>query len=207
MAQGTRGGWVRVAVAGLGAVLCVGTLGCAGTDKTAPPKYGSGTMPNTKQPTAGLPNTPTLPGANTGSRPNQPGYNSPYNGAGSGVQPAGGVQPGSGFGTAGAATPATYNQPNGLSNTPPTGRLPAQPGYNTNTGPASLVPNMSPSGYPPQGPAGYQGMGNPPPPAFSDFGGPIPPNPPGSGNVGSFAPPAGPMAPGMPGQGGQSGSK
>src|SRR5262245_36046751 len=95
MAQGPRGGLVRAAFAGLGAVLCAGVLGCMNTDKApVPNKYGTsinGT--NNKAVTPGLQGAKSLPGqpgsGGVGLN-NQPGGGNPAAGMGSGLQPAGG---------------------------------------------------------------------------------------------------------------------
>ena len=55
MSQGTRGGWARKVVVGLGAAMCLTLIGCTEIDK---PKFGK----STKQPGPGLPGTPTLLG-------------------------------------------------------------------------------------------------------------------------------------------------
>jgi hypothetical protein len=188
MAHGTRKRVWRVAVAGVGALLCGGLVGCMNTDK---PKEKVPTKPG-----IGLPGTPTLTPAGGTAKTNPPtGTGTPSanlqprvvtNGAntntGTGIQPAGGfaspggAQPGFGAGNISAPTP-----PAGVSGTVP---QPSMPWPATG------------SNYPPGGPT------NPVMPPMNDISPPVPFGAPGA----SVLPPQpapgaqmGPIAPIGPG--------
>jgi hypothetical protein len=139
MAQGTRGRWLRVAATGFGVVLCTGLVGCMNSDKPKDTKVG------TKQPTQGLPGTPTLPGGANGAAMNKTpggtgayggtaiGAGSTFGGSGSNVMQAGGVTapPGAGLGATG---------PRGTT------------GQNTSSGGTSNFGNNNYQQYPPGAP-------------------------------------------------------
>jgi hypothetical protein len=152
MAHGTRNRVWRVAVAGVGALLCGGLVGCMNTDK---PKDKVTTKPG-----VGLPGTPTLtPGGSakagtpTGSglpagnftgagaglqqpRVGTTGQNTNTGTGGTGIQQTGGfgTQPGLGAGVSPPSPPASL-QPGGPpapsmpwpTNYPPTGTVPTNP--------------------------------------------------------------------------------
>jgi hypothetical protein len=124
MAQGTRGRWLRVAATGFGVVLCTGLVGCMNSDKPKDTKVA------TKQPTQGLPGTPTLPPGNNGTAMNRTpggtgayggtaiGAGGTYGGAGSNLIQTGGVTgpTGSGLGAAGPRGATGQNTGSGSSN-------------------------------------------------------------------------------------------
>lgn len=180
MAHGTRNRVWRVAVAGFGAVLCGGLVGCLNTDK---PKEKVPTKPG-----IGLPGTPTLPPNGTATKSGTPGA---FAGAGANLQPrvgttgantntsgGTGIQPAGGFGT----------QPGGISApTPPSGLQPGAP-------PAPKMSAPWDTNYQPSGPANpaLPPMTDITPPApFGGSGAPVtPPQPPAG--LGPVAPLGGP---------------
>lgn len=178
MSQGPRGGWVRGLLAGLGGLLCVGLVGCTEIDK---PKLGT----NAKQPKAGLPGTPLLPGQPaTGTA----GTRQPVTGTGMGFQPQTGTPAGRTTGTGMPAGSSTFGTGAGGSSIVP----PVTPPNNTFQ-PAGAAAPMSPaqgmgSGNPGGLPAGYAtqpALADPglyPPAAPDNLGGPV-------------SPPGGPVAP------------
>ncbi|MBA4187607.1 MAG: hypothetical protein C0467_06265 [Planctomycetaceae bacterium] len=173
MPQGVRGWWVRAIHMGLGAVLCAGAIGCMNTDKdkiSPPPRIGAN---GGKQqlPPPGLPGLQPLPGSTTpvGAAPKagQPGYNSPFAGAGATGTPAA-----TNFGAAGQPPARTIGQP----------VTPA--GFNS---PTSAIPSVGPGGAGQMPPPSFETPGaqsriggSPPPPNLNELG-PVPPGPPPGG--------------------------
>jgi hypothetical protein len=196
MPQGTRGMWARAVYSGLGALFCLGVVGCMGTekDRITPPRIGTGNTGKAVQP--GLPGTPILPGS-SGSATRQtttspPASSNPYNGLGNG-----GIQQTGGF-TQGTATSATSRGfvPPAASPTPSPvippvgpGATPPSAGFGGMPAPAMDYPNS-------------QGRGasfNPPAPDLSNLG-PIPPSPPGTvATASNFSPIVPPQVPPVPG--------
>lgn len=177
MAHGTRNRVWRVAVAGVGALLCGGLVGCMNTDK---PKEKVTTKPG-----IGLPGTPTLPPTGATATKAPSGTPGAFAGAGANLQPqpragttgantntsgVGSIQPAGGFST----------QPGGISApTPPAGTPGTVP-------PPSMPWPASGSNYPPGGPT------NPVVPPMTDISPPAPFGAPGA----SVLPPQ--PAPGAP---------
>lgn len=193
MPQGARVWWVRT---GLGAVLCLGTVGCMGTGKSPPPRIGSNANTNkpTTLPPPGLPGiqpiSATTPPANTRTAP--PGQNTFTGGVGAtgAVQPAGGVPPG--------AQPVgrTGGQPVAPVGVPSAGPVPLQPTAPVGAGQLPL-PAFDPP--PSVAPTARGFGGSPPAPTLDPIAPPPPPNPVVTGsNYSPVAPVAPPQAPPLP---------
>ena len=141
MLHGHRGGWIRAR--GAWALLCVGVVGCMDLDKPKDTKI----LGNTKQPGAGLPGTPRLPGA-----------------AGTGVGAAGTGQPGA-FPAVGSGG-ASMGGSGGVGRAP-TGGYPTggSTNFGTGSGNNNYVPavgpntNYQPVGSGPVSPASGMGAG------------------------------------------------
>jgi hypothetical protein len=166
MLQGTRGGWNLLM--GVGVVVCVSLVGCNEVDK---PKM------LTKQPGAGLPGTPRLPG--------QPGTG--VSGGNVNTQPLGAL------GTPAGRTPNTMV---------PAGNT----GFGSAVSGNNFVPAVNPNpNYPPIGspisPAAGMGAGAPSgsfggaPAPNLDAPGLAPPASPGAAGVDVVAPTSGPVSP------------
>ena len=190
MSQGPRGGWVRAVFAGVGVMFCAGLVGCTGLDK---PKDKQAT--NTKQPGAGLPGTPRLPGA-----PGTGVAGAAGTGAGmGGLQPIGGTNYNT-VGTGGRTPGGT-----GFSTTGGPG-MPAVSGTSYPTGPAggsSVAPPVGPAGAGAGASGTWGGSAaggassgsgfSPPNPQLTDF--PVPPSAPDAGSRGGPVVPPGPVSP------------
>jgi hypothetical protein len=169
MSQGTRGGWIWKLFVGVGVVVCVSLVGCNEVDK---PKM------LTKQPGAGLPGTPRLPG--------QPG--SGVSGGNVNTQPLGGI---------GAPVGRTTNT------MVPAGNSGFGAAGNGNTFVPAVGPNQNyqPIGAASVSPAAGMGAGA----SSGSFGGSPPPNldapglsapaAPGAANVDVVPPSSGPISP------------
>ncbi|VTT99483.1 unnamed protein product [Gemmataceae bacterium] len=165
--------WVRT---GLGAVLCLGTVGCMGTGKSPPPRIGSNA--NAGKPTTLPP--PGLPGiqpisattpAPTGTSP-RPATPNAFT---SGVGATGAVQPAGGFNAPPAGVqPAarTVGQPVTPVGVPSAGPVPLPPTAPVGAGAGQLPP---PSLDPPTAQRSYGAT--PPPPALDPIAPPPPPSP------------------------------
>ncbi len=218
MAHGTRGRWLRVATTGFGMVLCTGLVGCMNTDK---PKD----KVAAKQPGPGLVGTPTLPsgagaGAGAISKIGQPAGQYYGTTPGTGVQPAGGFQPGAGAGPTRFGSNGQNTNTSGQSQPYNYATAPGAPGIiNAPTQPGYIPPSMQ-LGQPGQpvgasgAPSQYLGSSGTPggtayasPPNLLDM--PLPPPPPMHGSVGGIesaggvqppvpSPSLAPMAPSMP---------
>ncbi len=193
MAQGQRGGWLRVAFAGLGFAMCIGTIGCMNTDKDKmPPKIGSSAL-NKQHPGVGLPGTPTLPGSSGIANANAKS-----------VQPVSGMNPYAGYGKGGVQQAGSFatgtNAPMGGSNVVPSVSPADFNGSGKNYG-SIPSPNMNTSMQPPMnynttGNTNYSTTGGPPAPTLDQL--PVPPAPHGSRSMGTdyqITPPT-PLAPG-----------
>ncbi len=189
MPQGARVWWVRT---GLGAVLCLGTVGCMGTGKSPPPRIGSSGATNkpTTLPPPGLPGIQPISATTPAPGGPNPRPAAPNTFTG-GVGATGAVQPAGGF----AAHPA------GVQPVARAGGPPVAPVGVPSTAPA-LLPPSAPVGtgqLPPPSldpPTAQRSMGASPPPPTLD---PIaPPPPPSSVVSGSNYSPIAPISPPQP---------
>jgi hypothetical protein len=169
MSQGTRGGWARKVIVGLGATMCLTLIGCTEIDK---PRFGK----STKQPGPGLPGTPTLQPGTGNVRSGQPTVGAQPMGATgtpAGRNPAGAYPTGgnSGFGTGGSGNSYVPNvgpsnndyTPISNSNTPLSPAAGMGAGAPSGSFGGAAVPSLdAPELTPPAAPGAAAGVVTPP---------------------------------------------